>query len=463
MKLSDTGELSQKQQTYIEGQLASLASECNTYWRYYIGQNPPIIDATAKLTPPDNRVPGPFARKLIDTLKGYAAKPGSTTYTTEGDYADTLKEIFDANDEELVTSEEFTDTCITGHGYEIIRVDEEAKAVKIYRIAPGTGYPVYDDTLAKNMIAFVHLVTITDEADAAVTTKIRTTYYADQWVEETSSGGAEFAETDRRDHPFGMVPAVDYTGSMDKLPLFYAVLALINEHDKITSSSYADDRDRFANAYLTMLKRIDNVKRDENGRTDLENIAIKRIFDGLGADGEIKDVASAIGFLAKPSRGSDVAEQADRFERLIYDFSSIINMNDYKAGTPTAAIAYRLKVMAMEFKAADFYAYFDKGLQRRIQIIDGAAAIHGGKPEPVTIHHERNIPSDIDTLAVTAGNLKGILSDETILNLFPGDIVPDKKEELKRLAGQMEPLPDDEAVSQRDIDNEETERNSENA
>lgn len=466
MKLTESGELTEKQLSIIEGKIDSAKTEYEKYARYYEGDNPPIMDAPKKDRPPDNRVPGPFARKLIDTMKGYARKPGLITYSTKGAYIDTVKAIFDGNDEELLSAELYTDALMNGHAYELLTVDEEAKNIDMYRIKPTEGYPVYDDTLKHRMIAFVRITVIEQDDKDEEPEKERTVYYADQWVKSvwTKISGDEWAwvEIERKAHPFGDVPAIDYTASMDQKPLFWAVLAFINEHDKITSSSYADENERYASAYLRMLRKIDTVRRDRNGKTEADLIAERRIFDDLGAGGENTSVAGAVDFLVKPSNGADRSEMADRFERLIYDLSFVININDYKAGTPSAAIAYRLKVMGMEFKAADIDAYFDKGTQRRFTLIGNAKIIHKGTPEPVSIKHDRNIPKDIDSLIVTLGNAKGIVSDKTLLGWIPAEYLPNGVDaELEELAKNPEPLPDEPTVSSENRDDSATDETDE--
>jgi hypothetical protein len=60
------------------------------------------------------------------------------------------------------------------------------------------------------------------------------------------------------------------------------------------------------------------------------------------------------------------------------------------------------------------------------------------KVEMVTIQFRRNLPFDLATLAEIAGKLKGILSDETILRLFPADVIPSVSVEIERLEGQVQ-------------------------
>ncbi len=442
--LSDDGkELSATQLLRIESAMSVMASTYKKYLRYYKGDNPPIIDAVEK-TKPDNRVPCPFPRKIVTTVKGYMFKAGCITYKTENDYINQLNPIFKDNNEPLITAELASDAMTNGLSFEVQRMDSEAKKIKLYRIAPGTGFPVYDDTLDRKLIAFVHQVCNEDESSGDFAkTYTRTIYYADRFVVDYKSDGEWTRLADEsKEHPFGDVPVSVYSVTMDDLPIFKAVLALIDEHDKIISSNYANDMERFANAYLRMLKRLDNKNKDERGKTDLDKINEVRVFDGLNADGNTTSVTDAVDFLVKPSRGDEAAEAADRIERLIYDLAMVINPNDVKAGTAVTGIAYKMKLLPMEFLSADIEAYFSKGLQRRLMLIGNVMkSLKKIQPEEVTISWKRNIPTDLESLSVIVGNLKGVLSDETILGLFPSDLVPSVEVELERLAAMAPKLP----------------------
>ncbi len=431
------GELTVAQIQDVVSIITTNAYTYRKYKRYYLGENPTIMDATPKKAP-DNRVPCSFARKIVDTVKGYMFPPGNVKYKSKNNYANQLKkEVLDKNNEELHTARLANDSFVYGVSYELLRVNEQADAIKIYRVSPESSLAIYDDTLDENMIAFAHLVAIVTNVKLNTVKYKLTIYYSDFFVEYESQNLSDFTETGRQDHPFDGVPAIEYVPNTDKIPLFYTVIPLIDEHDKITSSQYANELERFASAYLAMLKRINNTIKDANGKTDAERIEEIRMFDGIGDDGDIKNVHDAIDFIVKPSRGNDVAEAADRFERLIYDLSMVINPNNLEAGTAISGIAYRLKLLPMEFLAADIEANFSIGLQRRFDLIGSASEITKLTPEDITINFDRNIPSDIETIVTTAGNAKGILSDETILGLFPADIVPSVKDELDKLGSQV--------------------------
>lgn len=433
MQLNELGELTRDQLLKVTTAISSAAISYARRKAYYEAKNPQLLEAPAKKAP-DNRVPGAFGGKIVDTMAGFMFRAGNITYSAEdAALQKTIEDTFNANDEELHTAEIGKDLLVNGKGFEILRMDEDGAGVRLYRCEPGTALPVYDDTLARNMIAFVHLVSYSDYDDTP--TYVRTTYYKNKHVTETSSSIAfeeDKTEREEKAHPFGEVNAVVYQCGMDALPIFEKVIPLIDEHDKIISSGYADERERFASAYLLLLRKLQRTL-DDKGKSDIDKLAEIRIMDDLGSDGEIKSAADGAAFLTKPSRGPDTAESADRIERLIYDLAQVVNPNDISAGTAVAGIAYKLKIMSMEFKAADIETYVSRALQRRIRLIGNAKNVPEEKIRDVTIDFKRNIPTDIDALADTAGKLVGIVSKETILRMFPTTVIPNVTAELKKL------------------------------
>jgi SPP1 family phage portal protein len=426
MELNEQGELPKIYIDKLPQLIGQQALVYRTREQYAKGRNPVILHKPKKQEP-DNRVPTPIARKAVKTVQGYATKPGNISYSSDGDYANEIKElVLDLNDEELLTSELWGDCLTAGFGFEVLRMDASLN-IRQYRIKPDSGFMVYDDTLDNLPIAFVHLATTERlEGERLVEAQIMTIYYADQVVEYTRQGQSAFVETDRFAHPFGAVPAVRYRISPELENLFDAVLYLIDEHDKIISSDYADEHERFANAYLLIAKELASA--------DFDDIKAKRIFQRLKEMGETGSVTDSVAFLTKPSRGAETAEAADRFERLIYEQLMVINPADKQFAT-VSGIALAYKILPMEWLVSSFMAYFQKGLQQRFELIGTAwSALGRGQPEWITIHARRNLPIDMASIAQVAGMLKGILSDETILNLFPADIVPNVQLELDRLS-----------------------------
>lgn len=439
MELNEQGELPREYFTYIEQELNTQRHNYNRNARYADGHNPSIMDATPK-DAPDNRVPSGYAKKITDTLLGYMGKVGNITYSSEPqEYIDFVKEnILDENDEELLTHEVLAESMTAGASFMLFRaVDNDGVKIKMYSVTPDTGVAIYDNTLDKSIAAFAHFTSYRKMVANNIETVYVMTIYYDTFFVEYQRGGSSkpWEETDRKNHPFGLVPAVKFTIGRNELPVFDAVIALIDEHDKIISSSYADERERFANSYLLLLKKISRVVGDD-GLSDADKIKDLRMFDGLGDDGTILNAANAAAFLTKPSRGGDTAEAADRMEKLIYEISQVIDPSNKDFGT-LSGIALAYKILPMEWLCSVIEAYFSKGIQRMFTLIGNAvSALYRTQIAPVTIRFRRNLPFDLATIATVAGQLKGILSDETILKLFPADLIPDMAAELERIDGQ---------------------------
>ena len=297
MTLNDAGELPDVSIKDLDSLFLAQETEYVKYNAYTKGDNPVILNEAEKADP-DNRIPVPFARKIVLTVKGYMAKSGYITYKSESEeYQKHVNiEILKKNKETLKTAELLKDSISLGWGYELILLNDDLD-IKQYRVVPNQGIMIYDQTLDQNEIAFV----LRSEDDRVVNEKIveyqlQTIYYKEKYVEyERLNRTGDWRKLDTKDHIFGMVPAVRYWPNIEGIPIYYPVLKMIDEHDKIISSGYANELERFANSYLIMLRKLNNVLDDE-GLSDLDKMKELRLFDNLGAGGDVTNINQAIGF-----------------------------------------------------------------------------------------------------------------------------------------------------------------------
>jgi hypothetical protein len=73
-----------------------------------------------------------------------------------------------------------------------------------------------------------------------------------------------------------------------------------------------------------------------------------------------------------------------------------------------------------------------------IKGISANLSASGEQNTDVTITFNRNLPDDIFQLSQIAANLKGTLSDETILRMFPTYVVEDVEAELEKVNRQRD-------------------------
>jgi SPP1 family phage portal protein len=213
-------------------------------------------------------------------------------------------------------------------------------------------------------------------------------------------------------------------------------LALVDVLDKGVSEDLANELQRLANSYLLLANDIDGVTEDGNGETEVDKIKRTKVIANLR-----EDVRRSVDFLTKNLDPSFINSALDRLERLIYELIGIPNPSD-DTFAASSGIALAYKLIPLEYLATVIETYFTRGLQNRIRLIsDGQYTMTGNESKnEVQISWMRNLPNDLITLTQVAMNVKGILSDETILRMFPSSIVSDVEEEMQKIVEQSDTI-----------------------
>lgn len=390
---------------------------------YFRGPHPAIYADSAK-EDPDNRVPVTIPRKAVKFLNGYMFKPGSIVYT--GDYYENvLKDQFNACEESILTSELAVSALVHGHAYELHWTD----GGKDYfaEVPIEQSIMVYDDKLGifSEPVYFIRYWTDDDGIQRAEVwdAKEKQAFIGPQWRLDGSA----------MVHGYKRVPVIDFKIARDGSNLFDHVLPLVDVLDKGMSEDVANELQRLANSYLLLANDIDATP-GADGESEVDKIKRTKIIANLR-----EDVTRSVAFLTKNLDPSFINSALDRIERLCYELIGIPNQSD-DTFAASSGIALLYKLVPLEFTSSDIETYFSRGLQQRIRLMANLDATINGNSDSteVSIQFHRNLPMDILSLAQTAGMLKGILSDETILKMFPASLVPDVEEELERLNNVMD-------------------------
>lgn len=115
------------------------------------------------------------------------------------------------------------------------------------------------------------------------------------------------------------------------------------------------------------------------------------------------------------------------------------NMTDLGFTSADNNSALEKKFFSLQQYIATFEGEFKKGLLRRWEIILNKFNKDKGKQydfRDLTITLQRNIPSDETSLTTNALKLRGLLSDETVINMLPYDL--DSNSELEKMKNQNE-------------------------
>ena len=365
---------------------------------------------------PDNRIPVNFAKYIVDTMNGFfIGNPIKETHDDES-VAEYLEYLDQYNDQDDNNAELSKICSIYGSGYEMYFVDD-TKQIGITYVSPMESFLVYDDSILERPMFFIRYYNDSEN--------IENGSWSDESVVQHFVNNGSYRWTDEpKAHGFEGVPASEFVENAERRGIFESVLPMINAFNKALSEK-ANDVDYFADAYLKVL----GSKLDEG---DLQYLRENRI---INLDGDVEKLI--VEFLEKPNSDETQEHLIDRLERLIFQISMVANLSDENFGT-TSGIALKYKLQNMNNLAKTKERKFISGMNRRYKIIFSNPLSDVKKEDWVGIRYQftPNIPANILEETQIAGNLEGIVSKETQLNVL--SVVPNVKNEIEKIKEEAE-------------------------
>lgn len=445
-------------------------------WEYYLGNNTKILSRKqTDANNPNNKIPIPYARKIVNTFVGYAYRPRYISYsanvetdqsldidsedidkiekqlTVEEKYVNQLKETFNKNNEHIKTSRAGRNDGIFGVAYELLYTDGTfdplskelpVKAeVKFFSVDPREMILFYDYSPEPKKNIAIHFYRVNANwYKVEVYYKDRIETY-DRKRKDGSGFQSKWELTDKKTYInyFDDVPVAPYYFGDEMVGVIKPVLDLIDAYDVLYSDSM-NEFEKFAAAYMVMKKYgiTDPVKMKDPATfsTALANLKKSRIFEHLPTDAEIsfltKDIPTGfIQFMSGlirdqmhiqshvPDFTSDKMAGASgrAIKRLLFDFENLVSSND---------------------------ADFDLGLIERIRlmtIIYGKIGLPIGTSDDFSIVHKRNLPDDTLENAQVAQTLKNSgMSSYLATSALGSELCPDVQAELARQKKEQEDL-----------------------
>jgi SPP1 family phage portal protein len=407
-------------------------TEFQTHSDYWEGANTKIEDRKEDSAYTDedhtinNVIPVPHARKIAKTVVGYAFKPGSITYTCKDEsYMEAVKDIFDKNSEEFKTAQNGLYMSSRGISYELqytkMNIAGQAE-YRFTRIDPAEVIPFHNYDIEPELVCCIRYYTrsVIDE----ITLKEKEVIYADvyyqdviqYWIIQDNKGKERLSEDE---HLMGAVPWVIYENNDELQPDYWAVKDLIDAYDVLMSDSM-NEFEKFAYAYL----RLVNFRLRDEDKKEMKTL---RAFEDLPE----KD---AVTYLTKDINTEFISFMTNLIEELIFKYAHVYDPTDENFSGVASGIALAYKLFDTETSLMSFKeSYHRKGLERRFEFIEKFLSLKGiTTTKKIKIHYMRNKPNNLAEIADTAIKLMSVLSEETVLSLFPADIVPDIKEEIRK-------------------------------
>jgi len=356
----------------------------------------PIIDHNK----PDNRVVNNFPGYIVDVNLGYFLGKPVTYNSLNEEFIKVLDDIFKYNDEQDENIELAKAAGMKGTAFELLYFDDDAQ-LRFGVIDPENMIMVYDNSIIPEPLYAIRYWY--ENEGKSLKAEL---YTADKIVFYESSSGGTLIEIEEMDHPFQDVPVIEFLNNDEGLGDFERVLTLIDAYD-FSQSDTANDFEYFADAYL----KIKNM-----GATDQETIdSMKRnraIL--LHGDGDAD-------WLIKNQDYSGTEAYKNRLVDDIHKFSKTANLTDEKFAGNLSGVALQYKLWGMEQNTAQKERKFKRGIQRRIELICNYLSTIGTQYDwrDINIQFTRNIPENIGEIVGITRDLRGLVSDTTLLSILP--------------------------------------------
>lgn len=366
---------------------------------------------------PDKRIAVNFAKYITDTMNGFFIGIPIKVMCDEdkavADYVEFLDQYNDQDD----NNAELSKMCsIYGKAYEMYYVDDLGN-IGITYLSPEEAFVIYDDSILERPRYFCRVYKDADDiVYVSVSDDTRVRYLS-------MEGGLHWLPEEEKSHGFEGVPATEYRENEEEISIFEPVLTMINEYNEAVSEK-ANDVAYFADAYLKVLGA--KVLPD-----NLQEIRDNRIinFESLLENGQLE-----VDFLQKPDGDTSQEHLLDRLEKLIFQISMVANISDENFGT-SSGIALKYKLQAMSNLALTKQRKFTSGMNRRYMLIF-SNPVSGMKKDDwvkLTYQFTQNIPSNLLEESQIAGNLAGIVSQQTQLSILSCvDNVQQEMEQIKQ-------------------------------
>ena len=391
----------------------------NKYKNYYDGKQAILNKSYADASKPCNRTVTNYCKNIVDSYCGYLASPGYISYSSDNDIEEIMN-ILRYNDYQAEDSDFLLNALIYGVACELMYIDNLGQ-VRFKLINPTQCFGVYDDSLTGDLMYFVRMYKASEWDD---TDTYNVDVYSDYSIKHYTMSGRNGYLTfvEEQPHYFGQCPAnIFYLP--DEKSIFDCIISLQDAANELLSNEI-DDYSAFCDAYLTLV----GVDAEAEDIATMKENRVLVLPDGANAS-----------WLTKAANDAQIENLLKRIHESIYrvaacpDFSS-----ESFVGGVSSGIAIRYRLTGMETRAGKICAEMKKALQRRVEIICSIASLKLGEEvfRDIRIDCRRNIPEDLATTITMINNLKGTVSDATLLSQIP--FISDVNAEIEAVQKQKQ-------------------------
>ena len=382
---------------------------------YYNGKQKILNKTYSDPSKPCNRVVTNYCRSIVSNFAGFNLGIPAT-YQVD----DNVQYFLRYNDYIQKDTELLTQGLIFGVAYELLYIDSDGET-RFENISPLYGFDIYSSDLSDDdMSAFVRIYT-EDNVDITQSNTYMVVVYTKDKITTYKTvgefGSLEFVS--EVPHSFGQVPVVAFNLNPEREGIFEQIIPLQDSYNEVLSAQL-DELGMLVDSFL-VLKGVSAEKED------IQDMKTNRVL--------LMDADSSADFLVKNVNNSQIIEILTEIKKRIIEISTCPNFSDENFAT-ASGIALQYRLTGFRNTSLAFMAQLEKALRRRIELFGWIEQIKGDKVTDFKITFTNNLPTNTLEIAQIVNQLRGLVSDETLLSQIP--FVDDAKEELKKAQAEKQ-------------------------
>ena len=390
--------------------------------KYYKASNTTIMNRRKSLNDDiNNKLVSGYPRYITTMTTGYFVGGAESVNYIFPSKNELIENSFRYNDERAVTTNLAKNASIYGYAIEQYFIDKDGE-FRFKEIDPKNVILLFEDNIDEDLLAVIKFRDYTfskPNGDTEVKTVIEF-YNKESYCEYVFIDGMHKPnEAIEELNVFIDVPFTYYENP-DRIGDFENIITLIDAYDKALSDN-SNLFEYYNDCYIVF----------KGCELDTEDVKLKDM-KGLnipeGAD---------VFYLQKPQVTGDLMNFLETLRKDVHKFSMVPDLTDKDFLNAASGVAMRLKLQGLEFLTGVKESNFRKGLTRRLEILGDYLSLsnNGFEFDKALIVFKRNTVESLSEILDSAIRLKGIISNESLLDLIP---VVDTEEELKRLKDQKE-------------------------
>lgn len=395
--------------------------------RYYDGRHD-IEERSRKKGAPNTKTVCNHAKDIADNATGYFMGNPITYNNTAENKAD-IEPLLVAFDNACVDDTDFDnalDMSIYGVAYEYVYAKKDSAELMTKNLEPEHTFLVYDDTIEQNPLFGVYYFYTKDDAtgEGKYQATVLTQNYRYQLIITDTQGSAQPFTEQPEPHYFGDIPLIEYKNNKYNIGDFEQQISLIDAYNTLMSDR-VNDKEQFIDALLVLYgaQLGDDEEEVTNAAKALKEM--KLIELPLEAKAE---------YLTRTFDENGVETLRKAIKEDIYTFSHVPNLTDENFVGNSSGVAMEYKLLGLEMITKIKTRYYKNSLKKRIRLFCSFLNLKQLLVDANSVipSFSRALPKNLTELSQVVANLKGSVSQRTLLQLLP--FVEDPDAEIDNVA-----------------------------